>query len=73
LLAKGMGNGFPIGGILIALLLKRVMVYWTTFGSHQVCAASIAIVRHIESQSLMENAKKVEEYFMEAIKLFLKS
>jgi acetylornithine aminotransferase len=58
-MAKGMGNGFPIGGILIAPHLKASYgLLGTTFGgSHLACAASIAVLDIIESQNLMENAK----------------
>jgi acetylornithine aminotransferase len=70
-MAKGMGNGFPIGGILIAPHFKASYgLLGTTFGgSHLACAASIAVLDIIESQNLMENAKNVEAYFMEAIKV----
>jgi acetylornithine/N-succinyldiaminopimelate aminotransferase len=70
-MAKGMGNGFPIGGILIAPHFKASYgLLGTTFGgSHLACAASIAVLDIIESQNLMENAVHVETYFMEAIKV----
>ncbi|CAM3099638.1 aspartate aminotransferase family protein [Flavobacterium frigoris] len=70
-MAKGMGNGFPIGGILIAPHFQASYgLLGTTFGgSHLACAASIAVLEVIESQNLMENAKKVEAYFMQAIKV----
>lgn len=70
-MAKGMGNGFPIGGILIAPHFKASYgLLGTTFGgSHLACAASIAVLEIIEKQHLMENAQKVEAYFMEAIKV----
>jgi acetylornithine/N-succinyldiaminopimelate aminotransferase len=70
-MAKGMGNGFPIGGILIAPHFKASYgLLGTTFGgSHLACAASIAVLDIIESQNLMENAVYVETYFMEAIKV----
>ncbi len=70
-MAKGMGNGFPIGGILIAPHFKASYgLLGTTFGgSHLACAASIAVLDIIEKQHLMENAQKVEAYFMEAIKV----
>jgi acetylornithine aminotransferase len=56
-MAKGMGNGFPIGGILIAPHFKASYgLLGTTFGSHLACA-SIAVLDIIESQNLMENAK----------------
>jgi acetylornithine/N-succinyldiaminopimelate aminotransferase len=69
-MAKGMGNGFPIGGILIAPHFEASYgLLGTTFGgSHLACAASIAVLDIIESQNLMENASNVEAYFMEAIK-----
>lgn len=70
-MAKGMGNGFPIGGILIAPHFKASYgLLGTTFGgSHLACAASIAVLDIIEKQHLMENAQRVEAYFMEAIKV----
>jgi acetylornithine/N-succinyldiaminopimelate aminotransferase len=70
-MAKGMGNGFPIGGILIAPHFKASYgLLGTTFGgSHLACAASIAVLDIIESQNLMENAVYVETYFMAAIKV----
>jgi acetylornithine/N-succinyldiaminopimelate aminotransferase len=70
-MAKGMGNGFPIGGILIAPHFESSYgLLGTTFGgSHLACAASIAVLDIIESQNLMENARNVETYFMEAIKV----
>ncbi|MGZ9676034.1 aspartate aminotransferase family protein [Flavobacterium sp. GNP001] len=70
-MAKGMGNGFPIGGILIAPHFKASYgLLGTTFGgSHLACAASIAVLDIIEKQHLMKNAQKVEAYFMEAIKV----
>jgi acetylornithine aminotransferase len=66
LYAKGMGNGFPIGGILIAPHFKASYgLLGTTFGgSHLACAASIAVLDIIESQNLMENAK-CRAYFMD--------
>lgn len=70
-MAKGMGNGFPIGGILIAPHFKASYgLLGTTFGgSHLACAASIAVLDIIEKQHLMKNAQRVEAYFMEAIKV----
>jgi acetylornithine aminotransferase len=56
-MAKGMGNGFPIGGILIAPHFKASYGLLGTGGSHLACAASIAVLDIIESQNLMENAK----------------
>ena len=68
--AKGMGNGFPIGGVLISPKFKASYgLLGTTFGgSHLACAAGIAVLDVIESQKLIENTNKVSEYFFEAIK-----
>ena len=69
-LAKGMGNGFPIGGIMISPKFKASYgLLGTTFGgSHLACAAGIAVLDAIESQNLMDNVNSVYAYFFEAIK-----
>lgn len=68
-LAKGMGNGFPIGGILIAPHFKASYgLLGTTFGgSHLACAAGIAVLDVIKSEKLMDNVNAVSEYFMKTI------
>ena len=68
-LAKGMGNGFPIGGILIAPHFKASYgLLGTTFGgSHLACAAGIAVLDVIKSEKLRNNVNAVSEYFMKAI------
>ena len=69
-LAKGMGNGFPIGGILIAPKFKASYgLLGTTFGgNHLACAAGIAVLDVIESEKLMDNVNEIYAYFLEAIK-----
>ncbi|WP_310377597.1 aminotransferase class III-fold pyridoxal phosphate-dependent enzyme [Flavobacterium sp.] len=69
-LAKGMGNGFPIGGIMISPKFKASYgLLGTTFGgSHLACAAGIAVLDVIEDQKLMDNVNDVYTYFLEAIK-----
>jgi acetylornithine aminotransferase len=69
-LAKGMGNGFPIGGILISpKFTASYGLLGTTFGgSHLACAAGIAVLEVMESQKLMDNVNEVYDYFLEAIK-----
>jgi acetylornithine/N-succinyldiaminopimelate aminotransferase len=69
-LAKGMGNGFPIGGILISpKFTASYGLLGTTFGgSHLACTAGIAVLDAIESQNLMDNVNSVYAYFLEAIK-----
>jgi acetylornithine aminotransferase len=67
--AKGMGNGFPIGGVLISPAFEPSFgLLGTTFGgSHLACAAGIAVLDVIKSEKLMDNVNAVSEYFMKAI------
>ena len=64
--AKGMGNGFPIGGVLIAPHFEaRPGMLGTTFGgNHLACAAAIAVLKVMESERLVENAAAVGEYLL---------
>ena len=65
-MAKGMGNGFPIGGILIAPHIQsKYGLLGTTFGgNHLACAACIAVLEVLEKESLIEKANLMGEYFM---------
>lgn len=71
-IAKGIANGFPMGGVLISP--KFVPVYGqlgTTFGgNHLACAAAIAVLEIFEKEDLVENARKVGEYLMTELKKF---
>lgn len=69
-MAKGMGNGFPIGGILIHPDIKASLgLLGTTFGgNHLACAASITVLDVIEKENLMKHATEVSEYFIEKAK-----
>jgi acetylornithine aminotransferase len=62
--AKGMGNGFPIGGILIAPYLKASYgLLGTTFGgNHLACAAALAVLEVIEQEHLVEHARTLGDY-----------
>ena len=62
-MAKGMGNGFPIGGVLIAPHFEaRKGMLGTTFGvNHLACAAAIAVLEIIEKENLVENAARIGE------------
>jgi acetylornithine/N-succinyldiaminopimelate aminotransferase len=62
--AKGMGNGFPIGGILIAPTLKASYgLLGTTFGgNHLACAAALAVLEVIEQEHLVEHARTLGDY-----------
>lgn len=67
--AKGMGNGFPIGGVLISPSIKASYgMLGTTFGgNHLACTAAIAVLDIIENEHLIENAAKIGEYFRSAL------
>jgi acetylornithine/N-succinyldiaminopimelate aminotransferase len=68
-MAKGMGNGFPIGGISISPeIAPKYFMLGTTFGgNHLACAAAIAVLEVIEKENLMQNAEEVGNYLMEEI------
>ena len=67
--AKGMGNGFPIGGVLIADKIKaKYGMLGTTFGgNHLACAAGIAVLDVMEKEHLMQNVQEVYGYFLQEI------
>ena len=64
-MAKGMGNGFPIGGILIHPKIKASFgLLGTTFGgNHLACIASLTVLEVIKAEKLQENAKVIFDYF----------
>jgi acetylornithine aminotransferase len=67
--AKGIGNGFPIGGVLISPMFTPVYgMLGTTFGgNHLACAAAIAVLDIMESENLVENAKTVGDYLIKEL------
>ncbi|GAB3888740.1 aminotransferase class III-fold pyridoxal phosphate-dependent enzyme [Spirosoma agri] len=69
-MAKGMGNGFPIGGILISPKFKASYgLLGTTFGgNHLACAAAIAVLDIMKDEGLIENAIRMGDYFMNGIR-----
>jgi acetylornithine aminotransferase len=68
-MAKGMGNGFPIGGISISSKIapKHFMLGTTFGGNHLACAAAIAVLEVIQKEELMKNAEKIGAYIMNGI------
>ncbi len=68
-MAKGMGNGFPIGGIIIAPHIKpKHFMLGTTFGgNHLACSAALAVLEVIEEEKLMGNAVMVGKYLREEL------
>ncbi|MFZ9588275.1 MAG: aspartate aminotransferase family protein [Chitinophagaceae bacterium] len=69
-MAKGMGNGFPIGGIIISpkIPAKHFMLGTTFGGNHLACAAAIAVLEVMENENLMDNAKQIGNHLMEELK-----
>jgi acetylornithine aminotransferase len=68
-MAKGMGNGFPVGGILIAPHIKpKHGLLGTTFGgAHLACAAALAVLEVIEEENLVAKAAENGGYLMERL------
>ena len=69
-LAKGMGNGFPVGGVLIDKKIKpKYGMLGTTYGgNHLACVATLSVLHQIKENKLMENAKVVGDYFINEAK-----
>jgi acetylornithine aminotransferase len=69
-MAKGMGNGFPVAGIIIApqLQAKHGMLGTTFGGNHLACAAALAVLEVIEQEGLIANAAKTGSYLIEELK-----
>lgn len=69
-MAKGMGNGFPIGGVLISPEIKAVHgMLGTTFGgNHLACAAAVAVLEVIEKENLIERAAIVGAQIIAGLK-----
>ena len=69
-MAKGMGNGFPIGAISISpkIAPKHFMLGTTFGGNHLACSAAIAVLEVIEQEELMKNAQQMGTYIMDGIK-----
>ena len=68
--AKGIGNGFPMGGVLIAPTFQPVYgQLGTTFGgNHLACTAALAVLDVFEQEHLVENAHKVGEYLAQKLR-----
>ena len=68
-IAKGMGNGFPIGGLIISPKFKgKHGMLGTTFGGNPLaCAAALAVLEIIEKNDLIENARVIGDYLLKEI------
>ncbi len=71
-MAKGMGNGFPIGGIAISPKIEaKYFSLGTTFGGNPLaCAAALAVLEVMEEENLMANAEKVGNYLIAELEKF---
>jgi len=69
-MAKGMGNGFPIGGIIIAPhIAPKYSMLGTTFGgNHLACAAALAVVEVMKEENLIQNAASIGAYLMQELR-----
>lgn len=74
-MAKGMGNGFPIGGVLISPDFKASYgLLGTTFGgNHLACAAALAVLEVIENENLIENANKLGDWLKNELQTQIKA
>jgi len=71
-MAKGMGNGFPIGGISISPKFKASFgLLGTTFGgNHLACAAAVAVLDVMKDENLMDNASQIGNYLIDELRQF---
>lgn len=69
-MAKGIGNGFPMGAVAIAPNIPAVHgMLGTTFGgNHLACAAALAVLEVMEREALMENASSLGDYLMNELR-----
>ncbi len=69
-MAKGIGNGFPIGGVMISpKFTASYGLLGTTFGgNHLACAAALAVAEDIEEKGLIANAAAMGDYLMEQLR-----
>jgi Ornithine/acetylornithine aminotransferase len=70
-IAKGMGNGFPIGGVLIHPKFKSYYgMLGTTFGgNHLACTAGVAVLEILQKEKLIENAKKMGKILLQKLRI----
>lgn len=68
-MAKGMGNGFPMGGLLIkpAIEAKHGMLGTTFGGNHLACTAGISVIESIKSENLVQNANEVGKMLIDEL------
>ena len=69
-MAKGTGNGFPIGAVLLSgdIKAEKGMLGTTFGGNHLACTAAIAVMKVIRKENLLENARKMGDYLLNALR-----
>ncbi|MCS6822149.1 MAG: aminotransferase class III-fold pyridoxal phosphate-dependent enzyme [Microscillaceae bacterium] len=69
-IAKGMGNGFPVAGMLLApqFEAKKGLLGTTFGGNHLACAAALAVLEVIQSENLIDNAYQTGEYLLSKLR-----
>lgn len=70
--AKGIGNGFPMAGVIISPIFKAIYgQLGTTFGgNHLACAAALAVLDVLKNENLIENARKIGDYLISELEKF---
>jgi len=68
-IAKGMGNGFPLGGILVAdhIEASHGMLGTTFGGNHLACVAALAVLEVIETEDLLNHVNEISNYFVQSV------
>ena len=69
-MAKGTGNGFPVGAVLLSgdIKAEKGMLGTTFGGNHLACTAAIAVMKVIRKENLLENARKMGDYLLNALR-----
>ena len=69
-MAKGTGNGFPIDAVLLSgdIKAEKGMLGTTFGGNHLACTAAIAVMKVIRKENLLENARKMGDYLLNALR-----
>ena len=69
-MAKGTGNGFPIGAVLLSgdIKAEKGMLGTTFGGNHLACTAAIAVMKVIRKENLLENVRKMGDYLLNALR-----
>ncbi|WP_196885394.1 aspartate aminotransferase family protein [Aureivirga sp. CE67] len=69
-MAKGMGNGFPVAGVLISpkIKAKKGMLGTTFGGNYLACEASLSVLKVLKEENILNHVLEIEKYFLEELK-----